>query len=369
MVEARWLRRLVPVVVALGAVVAAVSTTTGAPPSTWIPPACTEQPGRGPGGSGAWYRLDPVLTEGVLTAQRLTVARAVDETPSTIALDPESFASGPFGGTIVMGTDDGRSSQLALVDLAAGCAWPVTTSADVIRHATLAGDGRSIVEFRVDRRTRADLGVWSRPFDGRRATRLLGPIEPDPRFGPTWLTELAWSDDGRTLVVESCGEVACRYRFTDPATGETSLMADPGLGDLVGVAGDHVVARGACRGLPCPVIAVDRAGGRRVVLADAAGQAVLATDDSGAPVVVHERDVDGRGIVAIRPDGSHPRTIPDPADGHRLVGPAGWSGGAIDQPPGSVPFGPDGRLPVAPGGAVLRRVADGLAVEFDEVPR
>jgi hypothetical protein len=251
-----------------------------------------------------------------------------------------------------------------------GCAWPITASSDVIRHATLTPDGRSVVEFRVDRRTRADLGVWSRSLDGRRPTMLLGPIAPDPRFGPTWLTELSWSDDRRTVVVESCGEVACRYRFTDPATGETSLMADPGLGDLVGVTGDRIVARGACRGLPCPVIAVDRDGGRRVVLADAAGQAVLAADETGAALVVHERDVDGRGIVAIRPDGGEPRTVPVPTDGHRLVGPAAWSGGAIDHPPGSVPFGPDGRLAVAHGEvAVLRHVANGLTVDLEEVSR
>lgn len=370
MVESRWLRRLVPVVAVFGSVVAAVSSTAGAPPVAWLPPACSGAPVPGPGGIGAWYRLEPVITDGARTGQRLTVGRATTDTPAFIDLDPESFASGPFGGTILAGTDDGRSSRLSLVDLAAGCAWPVAEAVDVIRHATLAPGGRSIVEFRVDRRSRADLGVWSRPLDGPAASRILGPLEPDPRFGPTWITELGWSDDGRTLVVESCGEVACRFRLLDLSSDESSLVADPTLGDLVGLADDRIVVRGACRGLPCPVIAVDRSGGRPVILADAAGQAVLATDETGEAVVVHERDVDGRVVAAIRPDGTDIRGIPVAADGRRLVGPAAWAGGAVDQPPGWVVFGPDGRLAVAEGqAAVLRRVRDGRIAPIEEVLR
>jgi hypothetical protein len=370
MVESRWLRRLVPVVAVFGSVVAAVSTTTGAPPAAWIPPACAGPPGPGPGGIGAWYRLDPVITDGVRTGQRLTVGRAATDAPASIDLGPESFASGPFGGTVLAGTDDGRSSRLSLVDLAAGCAWAVAEAVDVVRHAAIAPDGRSIVEFRVDRRTRADLGVWARPLDGAPPGRVLGPLESDPRFGPTWLTELSWSDDGRTLVVESCGEVACRFRLVDPTTGDSSLVADPLLGGLVGVAEERIIARGACRGLPCPVVSVDRGGGRPVILADAAGQAVLATDEAGRAVVVHERDVDGRVVSAVRPDGTDARPIPVAVDDRRLVGPAAWAGGAVDHPPGWVVFGPDGRLPVAEGqSAVLRRIPDGRTVTIDEVLR
>jgi hypothetical protein len=292
------------------------------------------------------------------------------DTSAFIDLDPESFASGPFGGAILAGSDDGRYSRLSLVDLAAGCAWPVAEATEVIRHATLAPDGRSVVEFRVDRQTRADLGVWSRPLDGAAPGRILGPVEPDQRFGPTWLTELGWSDDGQTLVVESCGEVACRFRLVDLSTGDRSQVAEPAFGDLVGVAQDRIVVRGACRGLPCPVIAIDRDGGRPVILADAAGQAVLATDETGRAVVVHERDVDGRVVAAIRPDGTDARSIPVAADGRRLVGPAAWAGGAVDHPPGWVLFGPDGRPPVGEGqAALLRRIPDGRTAPVDEVLR
>jgi hypothetical protein len=361
MVVSRWLQRVGPVLAALGAVVVVASTTAGAP-TTWVPPLCDGPPGPGQVASGAWYRLDPTIEDGVRTGQRLWLGRAEADEPRHVDLDPESFASGPFGGTVLVGTDDGRSSRLSLVDLVAGCAWQLGASAGVVRHATLTPDGRSVVEFRVDRRTRSDLGVWSRPLDGDPASRLLGAIEPDPRFGPTWTTELGWSDDGRTLLVESCGEVACRYRLVEPASGATDLVAEPALGDLVGLADGRLVARGACLGLPCPLLAMPRGGGEPVILDADAGQAVLTRGADGRSLVVHELDADGRAVRAVRPDGRDGGPVDVPVDGRRLVGPAAWSGGALETADGWVPFAIDGRLPLGDGRTTLLR-------RVDEVPR
>jgi hypothetical protein len=369
MVESRWSRRIGPVLAALGAVVAVVATTAGAT-AAWVPRPCDGSPGPGMGGIVAWYRLDPTITDGVLSGQRLSLGRADAAAPSVVDLDPESFASGPFGGTVLAGTDDGRSSRMSLIDLAAGCAWSVGTSADVIRHATVTPDRSAIVEFRVDRRTRADLGVWSRPLDGREARRILGPIEADPRFGPTWLTELGWSDDGGTLAVQSCGEVACRFRLLDVRSGSTTLVADPSLGSLVGVADGHVVARGACRGLPCPLVGLPRNRGPRVTLDEAAGQAVLIRDAAGRSVIVHELGGDPTALRAVRPDGRETRALSVPTDGRRLVGPPGWSGGAIEATDGWIAVGPDGRLELAGDRpAMFRHVTDGRTVPLSEVPR
>ncbi len=172
MVESRWPRRLGPVLAAVGAVV--VAAATAGDPGAWLPPPCAGPPGPGPGGIGAWYRLDPIITDGIRTGQRLSVGRGDGDAGTHVDLDPESFASGPSGGAVLAGTDDGRTSRLSLLDLGAGCAWDVGRSGDVVRHATLAPDGRSIVEFRV------------------RPTDALGPRgvvetagrprpEPDPR--------------------------------------------------------------------------------------------------------------------------------------------------------------------------------------------
>jgi hypothetical protein len=286
-------------------------------------------------------------------------------------LDPESFASGPFAGTVLAGTDDGIASRLSLIDVAAGCAWPVGQSADVVRRATISPDGASLIEFRVDRGTRTDLGTWRRPLDGDGiGERILPPIEPDDRFGPTWLTELSWSDDGTLLAVQSCGEVACRVRWLDLHTGVGGAVSDPSLGDLIGMTRDRLVAHGVCRGLPCPVRSLRLDDGAVRTIVRSAGQAVLARDGDGRHVVVYERDADGHAMASIEVDGSDERPVPIDRAGRRLIGGAAWAGGAAEVPAGWIVIGPDGRLPVAgPIGALLRRVSDGHTVPFGEVQR
>ncbi len=370
MLEARWFRRAGPGIAAIGALAVIASTTTGTPPPPWDPPPCAGPPGPGSEPIGAWYRIDPLLTDGVWAGQRLILGRTGLDRPFRIDLHAESFASGPQGGTVLVGTDDGRTSTLSLLDLAGACRWSLATSDDVVRHARLSPDGRSIAEVRVDRRTREDLGVWRRPLDRGPVARILPPIDPDRRFGPTWRSELAWSEDGRTLIVESCGEVACRFRLLDEGTGERQAVADPSLGDLVGFADGRLVAHRACRGLPCPLLSIHPDGGAPLILHHESGLAVMGRDASGRTAVIHEVGADGRVLRAVAPDGGDPRALAVPDDGRRLVGRAAWSGGALEHAPDWVPFGPDGRLPIDGADRVfLRHVTDGRTVPVDEVLR
>ncbi len=370
MVESRWFRRAGPGIAALGAVALIASTTLGAPARTWQPPGCPGQPRIGAGPVGAWYRLDPLLVDGARTGQRLVVGRAGGGRPQAIRLDAESFAAGPFRGTILVGSDDGRASRLSLVDMTAACAWLLGGTTDVVRHATVAPDGTTVFEFRVDRRSRADLGVWRRSLDGSTGpVRVLAPIEADERFGPTWLTRMSWSEDGRTLAVASCGEVACRYRLLDPVSGNVRAITDASLGDLVGFDADRLVAHGACRGLPCRIVSV-ALDGSVVTLAPSAGQAVIARDDAGRPVVVHEVDVDGHGLRRIGLDGGDPVPMDGDPGGRRLVAGPARSDSAAEHDPAWLLFGPDGRVPAdGPVGPLLRHVPDGRAVSLDEVSR
>jgi hypothetical protein len=369
MVGARCVRWAGPGIAVVGALAFVAATTTGAPDPAWVPPPCIGTPGQSDATAAAWYQLDPKIDDGVLVGQRLTVG-AASVGSRHLDLDPESFASGPVGGTVLVGTDDGRASRLSVVDVVAGCASSVATTGDVIRHATLSPDGRSVVEVRVDRRTRSDLGVWRRPLDGAKAIRLLGAIAPDPRFGPTWLTQLAWSDEGDTLIVESCGEVACRYRLIDATSRGVRPVSDPTVGDLVGLVAGRLVVHGACRGLPCPLLSVDPSGGPSLVLDDGAGQAVLARDDTGRPVVVHEIGADGHAVRAVAPDGSGSSVLELGDDGRRLVGGPGRSGGAAEHARDWIVVAPDGRLPVGgPMPAALRHVLDGRTVLLGEVTR
>jgi hypothetical protein len=370
MAEARWFRRAAPGVAILGALLLVASTTTGAHAPHWQPAMCAGPARTGPGPIGAWYRLDPTLVDGARTGQRLSIGMARAASVRALDLDAESFAAGPFSGTVLLGTDDGTSSRLSLIDVAAGCAWPVGRSDDVIRRATITPDGETVVEFRVDRRSRADLGVWRRPLARPGpGVRILPPIAPDIRFGPTWLTELAWSDDGGLLAVQSCGEVACRVRWVDTASGASGIVADPSLGDMVGLTRRLFVAQGACRGLPCPIRSVDLRTGSTMILVAAAGQATVVRDRD-ATRLVYEVDANGAAVGTIAVDGSGARPLPIDGAGERLIAGPAWAGGSAELPLGWIAFGPDGRVPLSgPVGVVLRHLADGRSAAFDEVAR
>ena len=369
MVESRWLRRAGPGVAAVGALAVIASTTFGAGSPEWDPPDCSGPVGPAGPAIGAWYQLDPLLNDGAWAGQRLTLGRAGGGRPWHLDLDAESFASGPQGGTVLVGTDDGASSTLTLFDLGAGCQWDLARSSDVIRHATVSPDRRSILEHRVDRRSRADLGVWRRPLDGGAPLRALAPIRADHRFGPTWRTQLSWTDDGR-LLVESCGEVSCRFRFVDADGGSAQTVADPTLGSVVGLVGDRLVVHGACRGLPCPLLSMDLDTGRSSVLDATAGRAVIGRDELGRPAVIHEVGADGHAIRIVSADGRQ-RALLDVEPGQgRLVASPAWSGGAAEHPADLIVFGPDGRLPIDGGTpALLRHVGDGSTVSLQEVVR
>lgn len=375
MLESRWARRIGPGIVALGAVAIVASTTLGARERAWDPPPCPAPPDaaahRDGGASGVWYRLDPVLDAGRLVGQRLAVGVAGAGRPRTISLPDESFVAGPFGSAVLVGADDGRSSTLTLVDPVAGCAWTAATSADVIRRATITPDGTALVDFRVARDTRADLGVHARPLDGAASPRpLLPPIDPDPHFGPTWTTEFAWSMEGDQLAVQSCGVLDCRTRVLEPATGRVRMIDAPGLGDIVGLGDGRLIVHGACGGLPCALLSVPIAGGTPEAIDDAAGQAVVTVDSDGRPILVHETGPDGRHVRVRDLTGRSLATLPPDGTGRRLVPAPARSGTAADARPGTALFGPDGRLPLGGGvPPIARRLADGTAVAFEEIAR
>ena len=386
MVRSTWLRRAGPGIVAIGAIALLTSTTLGARDRPWDPPDCADVRGgtatRGPVPQGtfamaidrpAWFRLDPVLDgDGALSGQRLVVGRAGATAARVLALPAESFAAGPYGAVILVGADDGSTSRLLALDVPGGCVTELAVSGDVVRRATISPDGTSLVEFRVDRRTRADLGTWKRSLgDHERAgapVRILPPIAPDGRFGRTFATDLGWSDDG-SLVVQSCGEVACRTRAVG-ANGPVDVAVDePDLGMTLGLADGRLVSYLACRGLPCPIVVTDPATGGRRTVVDAAGPAVLTPTTAGVRLV-HVLDAgDGPTLHAIALDGSDDRDLGPVPDGfHLLVGP-GRADTAVPTPFGWVALVPHGGPAIdrAAPGAVLRNVLDGRTATLEEV--
>jgi hypothetical protein len=385
--ESRWVRWIAPGVFAAWTVSTMSSATAGAAlgPPGWVPAACpgpaarlmetirvatTPTPSEARG--GPWYRIDPEIgPDGSLDGQQLSLGVVGESVVRTIFLPSESFAAGPFGRVILVGADDGRISRLQAVDVTRGCSWSIAESTDVIRRATIDPSRTSILEMRVARRGRADLGVWRRVVGGvEEAQRILLPPVPDERFGRTFATEFMWDATGTRVAVESCGEIACRTRLLHPDGGVAS-MEDPTLGPLVGVDGETVVSYGACRGLPCPIIATDaRSGIQNVVVADG-GPAVIVTTSAG-PRLVDEviSGSDRRLRVTDLANGvaSDLGAIPS---GDALVATPDRASSGTRIPPGWIVLAPDGRVPAhaAAHGALLRHVPDGLTVPFDEAIR
>lgn len=385
MLRSRWLRRAGPGIAALGAVAVLASTTLGARDHPWDPPDCADVRG-GPGsaarvgphpdlsaaGRGPWFRLDPVLdSAGALHGQRLVVGLASGTGRRTLDLPPESFTAGPFGAVVLVGTDDGVESRVVALDVLDGCATVLATSTDIIRRGTVSPDGTRLVEFRVDRRTRADLGTWRRLLDGsRRADRILPPIDPDPRFGRTWSTTFMWGE-ADALAVESCGEVACRTRVVDSAGPSDLALAEPDIGATLGLASGRFVSYLACRGLPCPVVATDMASGRRRILIDDSSAAVVISTDAG-PRLVHVRvGPAGTTLHSQSLDGSDQVDLGPVPDGYDLEMDPARSGVGLDLPPGWVVLAPHGRLPIDPSdpSPILRHVLDGRSAAVGEVLR
>jgi hypothetical protein len=265
-----------------------------------------------------------------------------------LALGAESFATGPVDGIVLVGTDDGRRSRLSLVDAARGCSTALPDEPTVVRSAILAPDGTALVEHRVDRVTRADLGVWRVELPGGRGTRIVAGVPDDDGYGPTFSTELRWTPDGR-LAVTSCGERACRTRLVEQRSGRT-VQVGP-TGPVVGIdAGGGVIARERCGGVPCPIVRVGP-GGASQVLVPVAWRAAMAGDrlvfESGrAGLRVLDVKlgvmgiVDGGGLVPVG-DGSKAPSGAERGAGEVLLAPEGVVDGS-----GLRVLGPVGLTPV-----------------------
>ena len=362
----RWTGLIPPVLAVTALLVAAGSVpgTVGAADPPWDPPPCDMGPGSGGAAGGSlgavaarlaagmagpgvpWFRLDGVLDDrGTLDGRRLATGDATAGTRRRTDLAPESFAAGPFGRLVLAGSDDGRRSTLRLIDPIAACAIEAGDAAPVIRSALLAADGTAVVEHRVDRRTRADLGIWRRPIDGTAPIRILEPLEADARYGPTFATELAWGTDGR-LAVASCGQTRCRARVLDGTTGTAVGIAD--VGPLVGLSGDLLVVHQPCAGLPCPIEAIAVGTGLRRVLAADAGLAVLG--GTAGDRLVWERLVDGRiRLLATELATGHTVDLGAAPDGHALQTSPGRAASGLGTPDGWVATTPDGRVPLDVG--------------------
>jgi hypothetical protein len=370
-VERRWLIGLGPPVLAVLALGVVITPPAGAADRAWEPPPCSDD-GAGLAAAAAerlaaarpvpdaWFTLDPRLDDaGTLVGQRLRIGLGSDR-GRYVDLPAESMAAGPFGRVVLVVADDGRRSEIRAIDARQGCAWRLGGSSDVIRDVTLEPRSTVIWEFRVDRATRADLGVWRRPLDGAPAQPVLPPPPDDARFGRTWSTSLGWSLDDDRLVVESCGEDQCRSRIVDAVTGRARLVDVPGNGQLIGVAEGVGISYAACDVLPCEVVVTDVASGERRVIAPAATGAALIATAVGPRIIIETN----AGADVRRVDGTAERNIGPPDPSLRLVPTVLGASFGVGLPPDWIAWSSDGR---SPDEAALTRLNDGRTVPVEEV--
>ena len=325
---------LAPPLIAL-AVIAGIAAIPvppiGAATGTWQPPPCGDD-AVDRGDAVAWFTREERLTaRGTVAGYRVELGLVGTDERRALELPAESFVGGPWGARVLVGADDGRTSALRLVDVARACATEIGSSADVVRSALLGPGGAALVEHRVDRQTRADLGVWQRPLDGSAARRLLDGLPPDEAHGPTWATRLAFGEDG-TLAVASCGERRCRVRTLH--AGRTRLVTDVGI--VVAADRERLVAQRPCAAA-CPLEVVELATGARRIVLDHVDAAVSVGDvvlvDTGARLLRFDPATGDLGRLADLPAGlalladgpwagvGHraDRAVAAPPDGSRLA--------------------------------------------------
>ena len=208
-------------------------------------------------GHGTWWRLtDELDANGELVGRTLFAGRAA-KTTLTLSLGTESMARGPVAGLVLVTNDDGRASEVRLVDIAQGCSWLVHRDADVVRSAILDPAAGVAYVHLVPRETRTDLGIFRIAGGDADATleRVLEPLAPQPDLGPIWATELRLNADGTALAVQSCSDQGCLTRVLSAAAfgKPVSVVRGEGQGSIIGFAGDRIVTWGFCAGTPCQV--------------------------------------------------------------------------------------------------------------------
>ena len=334
MVESRWLRRAGPADRgARGARGHRLDDARRAATGTWVRRAVRgADRGSAPGAPGRGTGSTRSLSDGA------SGRAAPGRRPSRDAVDPVARP----GRRVLRGRPVRRARSWSApttdaLDALARRSWrghvPLAArgSDDVVRTATLSPDGATIVEARVDRRTRADLGVWRRPLDGRRP-RPRPAADRSPTRGSADLAHRAacWSDGRPSLAVQSCGEVACRFRVLDrgPVSGPDSSPTRRSATRRLAATGSWCTARAA----GCPVRSsrsTRTATGRDHCIDDARAGRDEPGRRWGEPVVVHEVGADGHDAACRSASTAVTRgRWMSTRDGRRLVAGAARSGGA-----------------------------------------
>jgi hypothetical protein len=249
-------------------------------------------------GDGAWWslsgRLDP---NGALTGRHLALGHG-GSANLALELAPDTLVSGPVGGIVALTTDDGRHSQIRLVAQDKACSFVVAETAEVARGAVLDPSDGAVIAHVVDRESRADLGTWRYAADGSGQPTLVGPaLQPDPKRGPNWTTDLRLDGDGNLLAIQSCTDTSCLTRVFDLRKGLVPVATLEGeQGSMIGLTSEGLLTWDQCLGLPCGIVHWTLPTGASVVVVARAESAAVSANGK---FLVAVTDASVGGIVRV----------------------------------------------------------------------
>jgi hypothetical protein len=241
---------------------------------------------------------------------------------------------------VVVTADDGRSSALQLVWVAATCRTTIYTTDAVIRRAILDPADGSVLFHVVSRLDRADLGVWRLASGQALATRVVEPLPAAFGAGPVWGTDLRLDPAATLLAVQSCLDRGCLTRVVDLGNPALPAIVVRGQrqGPLLGFAGDRLVTWAACDGFPCAVLAWDLASATATDLVASASAAAMTGDGRLLVAIGGDGSSDGAVVVDLATGGS--RTLHGLTSGDRPIAAAGLTAMGLEVQPDQVVVSP-----------------------------
>ena len=136
----------------------------GRPP---VGPVATDTPDRAVGPEVGWDSI--VGADGAMRGYTLRLGG------SAWRAGPRAFTEGPFGGTLIAGERSRAGTRMRLIDLAHRCTARTIELRALVYGSLLLDDGSMVVSL-VDRRSRAELGVWRIGAHGAAVpSRIIAP--------------------------------------------------------------------------------------------------------------------------------------------------------------------------------------------------
>ena len=312
-----------------------------------------------------WYDIAAKTDDqSALVGYLLTSGQLGSKPNDPLELPTSAWASGPVGGLVLVGSDDGKQSTVQIVGpSSAAILW---TSKDIVWRGALLPDGSAILAL-LTRDKREEGGIVHVGSDGVPVQVVKRTVPPT--FGQTWSEELFISAASDVLAVQDCAPGSCRSRFYDMTRAYALIGSSEGdFCQLIGVTSNRFAAFGAdaCdSGRPADVLVGPLGKGAPTVVGNG-DTATFFRDGETTRLAIGGETPTGYLLKAVSLDGIDTVTIPAPA-GMSLVAQAEANGSNYSLPDGWIALAPGGQLTPDGLGASIVNPSTGVAIDSGSV--